>query len=129
MPLRILTFSAAVAAVMASAGGPVQAAGLGDALSNLGGGGLPAVSDAGAGNTAGLLSYCVKNNYLNQQSASSVLGNLTGQGDVAQSEEYSSGESGLLETGGGESFSLANIQDQAKSQVCDLVLEHAKSFM
>src|SRR3954467_10150299 len=37
----------------------------GNLLGNLSGGGLPSVTQAGPANTAGVLQYCVQNNYLN----------------------------------------------------------------
>lgn len=126
---RTLASLCAVTVILMGTTGPTRSAGIGDALSNLGGGGLPSVSGAGAENTAGVLSYCVKNNYLGGGSASEVLGALSGRGDTSQSSAFRSGESGQLETGGSETFSLAGVQNQVKTRVCDLVLEHGRSFL
>lgn len=109
--------------------GTSQAAGLSDMVSGLGGGSLPDVSSAGAGNTAGVVSYCVKNNYLKGQSASSILSKLSGKSGVEGSDAFTRGESGQLDSGGDKSFSLAGVQDKVKSKLCDLVLDHAKSLL
>lgn len=106
---RTLASVCAVTVILMGTTGPTRSAGIGDALSNLGGG-LPSVSGAGAENTAGVLSYCVKNNYLGGGSASEVLGALSGRGDTSQSSAFRSGESGQLETGGSETFSLAGVR-------------------
>ena len=106
-------------------------------LSNFGGGGmlgqgLPNVSSAGTSNTAGVLSYCVKNNYLKgdgAQSATSALSTLTGKSGTQSSDGFTAGQQGNLETGNGGNFSMSGLQDQAKSKVCDMVLQHAQSML
>ncbi|SNB76096.1 Protein of unknown function [Arboricoccus pini] len=108
--------------------GTSQAAGLSDMVSGLGGN-LPDVSSAGSSNTAGVISYCVKNNYLKGQSASSILNKLSGQSSTTDSDEFGRGQSGQIDTGGGKSFSLSGVQDKVKSKMCDLVLDHAKSLL
>lgn len=90
--------------------------------------GLPNVSQAGAANTAGVLSYCVKNNFLQGDAATSVMNRLAGKTDVQSSSAFSLGQQGQLETGNGNSFSLSGLKEQAKSKLCDLVLEHAQSL-
>jgi hypothetical protein len=107
----------------------------GSALGALGGGQLPAVDQASTGNLAGVLQYCVKNNYLGGTDVSSVEQSLPGKaggsGTVQKDQGFMSGSNGLLETGGGEGFSLGGdgLQKTVTDQVCDLVLEHAQSLL
>ena len=97
-------------------------------LANMLGGGLPNVASTGAGNAAGVLGYCVKNNVLSGANAASVLGSLTGKTGVATSPAYAAGQSGTLQTGN-STLSLATMKGQVKTKVCDLVLKRAKSFL
>jgi hypothetical protein len=100
-------------------------------------GGLPSVGSASSGNTAGVLQYCVKNNYLSAGSASPVqsalMSKVRGQG--TGDPGYRAGSDGLLETGNGQSYSLGNstvsggLKEQATHKVCDMVLQHAKSLL
>lgn len=106
------------------------------ALGKSGGGlGLPMVDEAGPANVAGLLEYCVKNNYLAGGDIGAVQESLLGElGGVSEAEKdpgYEAGLGGLLDTGGGDTFSLggSGIQETVTEQVCDLVLEHAHSFL
>ncbi len=106
------------------------------ALGKSGGGlGLPMVDQAGPANVAGVLEYCVKNNYLGSGDAASVqqslLGKLGGAEEAEKDPGYEAGLGGLLDTGGGDSFSLSGsgIQETVTEQVCDLVLEHGQSFL
>ncbi len=118
---------------------PAMAQSLNDLTSVLGksggGLGLPMVDQAGPANVAGVLEYCVKNNYLAGGDIGSVqdslLGQLGGVGEAEKDPGYAAGLGGLLDTGGGDSFSLggSGIQETVTEQVCDLVLEHAHSFL
>ncbi|WP_293972166.1 DUF2501 domain-containing protein [Sphingomonas sp.] len=96
-------------------------AGLGSSL-------LPNISSTSTGNAAGLLSFCVKNKLLGGQNATAVLGKLTGQSGVTGSKDYAAGQSGLVQTGQGSGFSLANAKGQIKSKLCDMVLKHGTSL-
>lgn len=96
------------------------------------GGGMPSVGQAGAGNTAGVLEYCIKNKYLGDGSASSVkdslLGKVTGH---SNDSGYREGSNGTLQTGNGQGYSLGGdgIKAQMTQKVCDQVLQHAKTFL
>ena len=97
-------------------------------------GGIPSVDQASPGNLAGVLQYCVKNNYLGGADAtagSSLVGKFTGSGQGSKDGGFTTGSKGLLETGGGETFGLGGSGLQAKitDQVCDLVLKHAQSLL
>ena len=109
---------------------------LGAGKSALGGlgGGLPAVDQASPSNLAGVLQFCVTNNYLGggdaQSMGGSVLGKLTGSGQTSDASAFKAGSGGLLETGGGQTFGLGGgIKEQVTEQVCDLVLKHAQSLL
>jgi hypothetical protein len=96
------------------------------------GGGIPSVGQAGAGNTAGVLEYCIKNKYLGAGGASSVkdslLGKVTGH---SNDSGYREGRNGMLQTGNGQGYSLGGdgIKAQMTQKVCDQVLQHAKSLL
>lgn len=91
--------------------------------------GLPNISSIGLGNATGALGYCVKNKLLKGGDAGSVLNSLSGKPNVRSSPGYADGQLGNLKLGNGSTFSLSGIQSQAKTQVCDLVLKQAKTFL
>jgi len=114
------------------------AVGGGDSSSSggLGGlaGGLPSVAQASPGNTAGVLQYCVRNNYLSGNAASSLKDSLLGKANGSGNHDdagFKAGNNGLLETGNGQNFSLSGggIKEQVTHKVCDMVLQHAKSLL
>ena len=82
-----------------------------------------------AGNAAGVLSYCVKNKLLGGTDATSVLGGLTKKPDVAGSDDFKVGETGMLKTGDNSSLSLDCATGKMKSKACNMVLKHAKSLI
>ncbi|HVY14760.1 MAG TPA: DUF2501 domain-containing protein [Rhodopila sp.] len=94
---------------------------------------LPSVGQAGVGNTAGVLQYCVQNNYLGAGAADpvrqSLLNHVPGQsGDSS----YDQGSHGMLQTGGGQTFSLGgtdSFKRQLTQKLCSQVLEHGKSLL
>jgi Protein of unknown function (DUF2501) len=104
-----------------------------NALGGLGGS-LPSVTKAGPGNTAGVLQYCIQNNYLSDTAAgpakNALLTHVPGS---SQSSDFTAGSSGLLQTGNGQSFNLGGdsggIKSQMTHKVCDMVLQHAKSLL
>ena len=105
---------------------------LGKSGDSLGGLGLPVVDQASPGNLAGVLEYCMKNNYLGGADAQAVQQSLLGgSGEATKDPGYEAGLGGLLDTGGGETFGLggSGIQATLTEQVCDLVLEHGQSLL
>jgi Protein of unknown function (DUF2501) len=98
-------------------------------------GGIPSVTQASPGNIAGVLQYCVRNNYLSGGSATSVkdslVGKMSGSGQPTHDPSFQSGNNGMLQTGNGQSFSLggSGIKEQVTHKVCDQVLQHAKSLL
>jgi hypothetical protein len=107
----------------------------GGVLGNLGGGGgLPSVGQASESNTAGVLQYGVRNNYVGGGASSvkdSLMSKLTGSGQGTNDSGYKAGSNGMLDTGNGQSYSLGGggIKQQVTQKVCDLILQHAKSFL
>ena len=104
-------------------------------MSGLGGMSTPSLGATAPTNLAGVLQYCIQNNDLSSSSAASVkdrlLGKLTGSGGGAANSGYSAGNSGMLETGPGQSYRLggAGVQQQVTRKVCNLVLQHAQSML
>ncbi len=101
--------------------------------SGLGGVSMPSVGSASAGNLAGVLRYCVRNNYLGGTGASSVESGLVGKlgPGATRSSQFTAGDQGTLQTGGGQSMSLGGGGLKAKltQKVCGQVLQHARSLM
>jgi hypothetical protein len=128
-------FAIAAIAIVALAAPPARAQ-----LGNLGGltgglaGGLPSVTQADPANIAGVLQYCVQNNYLSggvaDTAKDAILAKVPG---AQQSSDFTSGSSGLPQTGNGKDYSLSGLTGDLKSQishkVCDLVLQHAQSLL
>jgi hypothetical protein len=112
------------------------AVGGGNPLGAMGGaGGIPSVGQAGLGNTAGVLQYCIQNKYLGSGGASSIkdslMSKVTGSGKGTNDSGFHDGTQGLLNTGNGQSFGLGGdgIKAQITKKVCDQILQHAKSFL
>lgn len=105
----------------------------GSALGGLGGMSMPSVGSASSGNIAGVLGYCMRNNYLGGDGASSVKSGLMEKlgGNTTQSSQYESGNQGVLQSGSGQNFSLGGggVKAQVTKKVCAQVLTHAKSLM
>ena len=105
----------------------------GSALSGLAG--LTGLTGSGtASNAAGVITYCMKNNYLNADKAAEVKEQLLGKLGLGHKEEpkdegYASGLAGMIKGANGQSFSLDSIKGKAKEKACDLVLDNAKSLL
>ena len=153
--MKHTTVSILLLASLCGLGLSAQAAGLGDAIGGkLGGGsGTPALGGAlgggadtaalsalgltGSGtasNAAGVITYCMKNNYLNADKAAQVKNQLLGKMGLGQKEEpkdegYLSGLSGMVTGSGGKSFNLDKIKGDLKEKACDYVLDNAKSLL
>ncbi len=118
--------------------GRLGATALGGALG--GGADMSALSAMGltgsgtASNAAGVITYCMKNNYLNADKAAQVKNQLLGKMGLGQKEEpkdegYLSGLSGMVTGSGGKSFSLDKVKGDLKEKACDYVLDNAKSLL
>lgn len=108
-------------------------------MGSIGGSALPSVGSASPTNLAGILQYCVQNNYLGGGSASSaasvknsLLSKFTGSSTAPGSDSgYSAGSSGELDTGNGQTFSLggSGLKAQMTQKICGMALDHAKSML
>ena len=102
------------------------------ALSGLGLGGL--TSSGTASNAAGVLTYCMKNNYLNADKATQVKNQLLGKMGLGQQEQpkdqgYQDGLMGMIKGNNGQSFSMDSIKGKIKEKACDYILDNAKSLL
>ena len=90
--------------------------------------GLPNVSSMSAGNAAGVLHYCMKNQLVSSTSAETVLTKLEHKPQVKSSHDYAAGASGQI-LGGSKPMSIAGMQPHMKSQACGMVLKPAKHLL
>jgi len=103
--------------------------GLGSAL------GLPSIGGDTAGNAAGVLQYCIQNQYLGGADASSVKDKLldkVGLGtpqEQQQDTSYQQGLAGLLSGSDGSSFDLGKLKSDLKDKACSYVLDNASSLL
>jgi Protein of unknown function (DUF2501) len=95
------------------------------------------------GNVAGLLQYCVKNNYLGGASGASgiqnqLLGKMGGASSPAATSgaDYTSGAKGILQGGNGKTMDLSSVgggssdmKSKITTKVCDTVLKQGKSYL
>jgi hypothetical protein len=117
---------------MGSLGGGLSGGGMGTGLN--GSGALSPVAAGNSGNVAGVLQYCIKNNYLSGSSATSLKERLTSNlpgGQPSADSGYRDGAQGLLDSGNGKRMNLGGggIKAQATKQVCAKVLDQAKSML
>ena len=139
--------STLIALALLAAGASAQANNLldqlkekaGEATSSQGGGGsslgnlgfkMPAIGAGTMGNAAGVLQYCVKNNYLGGDAASvkdKLLAKITGQ--KPQETGFASGAKGLLKGGDGHTLNMKLLSSKVKTKACDYVLKNATSLI
>lgn len=124
--------SAAGSLLGGTLGGSAVSGALG--TSALGGLGLPNIASGSASNVAGVLEYCVKNNYLKKANVNTLKDGLLSKAGLGKTEPekdsaYASGLSGMLSGGDGKSFNLNSIQDNVKEKACDYVLDNATSLL
>ncbi|MGJ7569457.1 DUF2501 domain-containing protein [Variovorax sp. RB2P76] len=101
----------------------------GSSLGNLGFK-MPAIGSSTMGNVAGVLQYCVKNNYLGGDAASvkdKLLAKITGQ--KPQETGFASGAKGLLKGGDGQTLNFKILSSKVKTKACDYVLKNATSLI
>lgn len=117
------------------AGGSGSTSGAAGSLGNLGSAlSGSSLSSGSLGNVTGLLQYCIKNNYLNADSASgvkdSLLSKLPGGASTTDSG-YTQGTNGILTAGNGSQLDLSGngLKEAATKQVCDKILTQAKSML
>ncbi|MET3441318.1 hypothetical protein ABIC94_002076 [Variovorax paradoxus] len=91
---------------------------------------MPAIGSSTIGSAAGVLQYCVKNNYLGGDAASvkdKLLAKVTGQ--KQQEKNFESGAKGLLKGGDGKTLNLKILSSKMKEKACDYVLKNATSLI
>jgi hypothetical protein len=95
---------------------------------------MPSLSAASPGNIAGLLKYCVENNYLSGNDATAAQSDessLVSQDNVSNTDPgYASGSDGELNAGG-QAYNVGGdgAQSEVTQQVCSQVLSHAQSLL
>lgn len=108
--------------------------GLGD-MGSLGGAlSGQSLTSGSVGNVAGLLEFCIKNNYLGGNKASAVKDSLMGKipgGSSSSDSGYRSGSKGILSSSDGSQLDLSGggLKDKVTKQVCDKVLDQGKSML
>ena len=130
-------FALLLAGGVAIVGGTAAAQDLGGLKGLAGGADLSSLASGSAGNAAGVVEFCVKNNFLGGDDASSVKDKLFDKlgGDSASESDkadYSDGAKGLVKTGDGNSVDLGKIgglKESLTKKACASVLDHAKSFL
>jgi len=86
------------------------------------------------GNAAGVVEYCMKNNFLGSDAGGlkdQLMGKVTGE-DEKQKTDYADGAKGLLKTHDGKSVDigqLGSMKESVTKKACKSVLDHAKSFL
>ncbi|MGJ7552987.1 DUF2501 domain-containing protein [Variovorax sp. RB3P1] len=91
---------------------------------------MPAIGSSTMGNLAGVLQYCVKNNYLGGDATSvkdKLLAKITGQ--KPQETGFASGAKGLLKGGDGQTLNFKILSSKVKTKACDYVLKNATSLI
>ena len=120
-----------------------KAKGAGGGSSSSGSGGLgglggvlsgQSMTSGSTGNVAGILEFCIKNNYLSGNAASGVKDALMGKlpGGSAKSDSgYGDGAKGILNSTGGNKVDLGggSLKADVTRKVCDTILSQAKSLL
>jgi hypothetical protein len=114
-----------------SAGSSGGAGSLGSMASGLSG---QSLSSGSTGNVAGLLQYCISNNFVQGDGASSIQNKLMGKlpgGSASSDPDYKDGAKGLLKSSDGKQLDLSGegLKAKATKQVCDQILSQAKSML
>ncbi|WP_168791604.1 DUF2501 domain-containing protein [Paraburkholderia aromaticivorans] len=127
------TAHAQLGGLLNQSGNGAAAGGLGS-LGSLGSGlSLQSLTSGSTGNVAGVLEFCVKNNYLGG-SASSVKDGLMSKlpgGSSSSDSGYTDGAKGILNSGDGKQVDLSGggLKEQLTKQVCDKILAQGKSLL
>lgn len=130
----------ALAAALPLAGAPAQIDSLlgkgdrGGELKGLAGMASAPMASGSMGNVAGLLQYCIGNNYLGGSGAASVKDQLMGKlpgGSQTRDKGYLDGAKGLLRGSDGNAMDLGGggLKAEITKKACDTVLAQAKSFL
>lgn len=97
---------------------------------------LSSLSSGSAGNAAGILQFCISNNYLTANAASSMKDRLVskiGGADAAQQDTgYADGTQGTLTGRDGKSIDITkmgSLESNLTQKACGAVLDHASSLL
>jgi hypothetical protein len=127
-----------VVAYLPCLGAQAQIEGLlnkGGALKNLPGAlSGQSLASGSMGNVAGLLQFCVTNNYLGGEQTNPVQEKLMSKlpgGTKSKDPGYTDGLKGMLHAKDGKQLDLnsSDLQGQVSKQACDVVLSQAKSLL
>lgn len=134
---HLATFGIGIALAVACATGA-----RGGGLPDLGGGSMTDLASGSAGNAAGVIEFCIKNNYLGGDAATSMKDKLMGKAGIgadSKDEDFSNGANGIVKTGDGKSVDLGSLgggmggvgdmKAKLTKQACAAVLDHAKSLL
>jgi hypothetical protein len=118
------------------------AGGLGDLA---GGTDLSSLASGNAGNAAGVIEYCVKNNYLGGDAASSMKDKLMGKAGLGGENKdpgFADGANGMVQASDGKSIDLTKLgggaggmagvgdmKSKLTKKACGAVLDNAKSLL
>lgn len=112
-----------------SSGGLSSLGSMGSALTG------QSMTSGSTSNVAGVLQFCIKNNYLSGNGASSVkdslMSKLGGTSAASSDSGYTDGAKGLLKSGDGKQLDLSGggLKQQVTKQVCDKILSQGKSLV
>jgi hypothetical protein len=130
----VLAATLPAASALAQLEGLLGKGGQGSDLKGMAGLANAPMTSGSMGNVAGLLQYCIGNNYLSGQGAASVKDQLMGRlpgGEETQDRGYSDGQKGLLHGSNGNQMDLSGggLKAELTKKACDTVLAQAKSFL
>jgi hypothetical protein len=105
---------------------------IGDAAASLGGKslGMPPLGSSSIGSAAGVIQYCVQNNYLAggaEGIKDRLMEKFTGQ--KKQEASFADGAKGFLKGDGGKSFNMNAISGKLKTKACDYVLKSGTKLL
>lgn len=103
-----------------------------------GGSSATSMVSGSVGNAAGILEFCIKNNYLNADAATAMKDKLLAKSGLNapgndDEGDYDQGAMGILSSPDGKSIDLAatgdRLKEKATKAACDRVLAHADSLL
>ena len=92
--------------------------------------GMPSIGANSMGSAAGVIQYCVQNNYLAggaEGIKDKLMEKFTGQ--KKQEASFADGVKGVLKGDGGKSLNLQGLSSKVKTKACDYVLKSAGSLV
>ena len=106
------------------------------AMKSLAGGNLGSLASGSAGNAAGILQYCIQNNYLSGDAAGSVkdrlISKVGGTDAASQDSGYADGLKGMLTGSDGKSVDITkmgSLESNLTQKACQAVLSNASSLL